>query len=306
MNLLNGMQLFVKSVETGNFSKLGRQIHMAPSSISRQISALEDKLGVRLLQRSTRNISLTEAGQIYYQRASKILIDIEQAQYAVTQLQANPEGSLRLNVAVPFGEMHIVPLIPKFLEKYPNVKIDLTLEDRTVDLVEERVDLSIRIGRLDDSSLVARKLAANRYVICASKTYFETSGIPHTPEDLSKHNCIIFKHANIWHLNQGASLHRIPISGNFQANTGGALFSAAKSGIGIAMLPTWLVGRAIQESKLQQVLSDYEPVLANMIDSAVYAIYPASFYLPPKVRVFLDYLVDSFSKNDVLNWKNPG
>jgi DNA-binding transcriptional LysR family regulator len=149
MNLFSNLELFVKTIEVGNFSALGRQLHMAPSSISRQINTLEEELGVRLLQRTTRSISLTEAGQIYFERVSKILGDLEEAQLAITQLQVNPRGVLRLNIAIPFGERNIVPLIPEFLTMYPDLKIDLILEDRSIDLVEERVDLSFwRIDRL--------------------------------------------------------------------------------------------------------------------------------------------------------------
>jgi len=295
MNLFSSISLFVKTVEVGNFSELGRQLHLAPSSISRQINALEEELGVRLLQRTTRNINLTEAGQIYYERANKILSDLDDAQLAITQLQARPKGLLRINVAIPFGERIIVPLIPDFLSLYPEVKIDLSLEDRAIDLVEERVDLAIRIGRLEDSSIVARKLADNRFVVCASQKYIEVHGQPENPEDLSQHNCIVNRNiynSNTWQFRKGNNSQNISVTGNFQANSGGALYNAMLSNLGIAILPTWYVGEDIKCGRLQWLLKDYDVNLSSMIDSAIFALYPAGQYLPPKVRVFVDYLTE--------------
>ena len=295
MNLLSGIELFVKTIEVGNFSELGRQLHMAPSSISRQINALEEELGVRLLQRTTRNINLTEAGQIYYERVSKILGDLDEAQLAITELQANPRGILRINVAIPFGERNIVPLIPEFLALYPDLKIDLILEDRAIDLVEERVDVSIRIGRLEDSSIVARKLAENQFVVCGSQQYFDSHGRPAVPDDLTQHNCIVNKNvfnSNTWRFQKSKATQNISVTGNFQANTGGALYNAMLSHLGIAVLPTWYVGEDISKGRLESVLQDYEVSLPAMSDSAIYALYPAGQYLPPKVRVFVDYLIE--------------
>ena len=294
MNLFSSIELFVRTIEVGNFSELGRQLRMAPSSISRQINALEEELGVRLLQRTTRKINLTEAGQIYYEKVSKILSDLDDAQLAISQLQSTPKGILRINVAIPFGERNIVPLIPGFLSLYPEVKVDLTLEDRAVDLVKERVDLSIRIGRLSDSTIIARKLADNEYVVCASPQYFEIHGRPDLPDDLFQHNCIINKNmynSNTWQFGRGKSMQSISVTGNFQANSGGALYSAMLSNLGVAVLPTWYVGEAIQQGLLERVLKDFEVNLPAMKDSAIYALYPAGQYLPPKVRVFIDYLI---------------
>ena len=299
MNLLNGIELFVKTIESGSFSAVGRQLRMAPSSISRQINGLEEELGVRLLQRSTRNINLTEAGQIYFERVSKILADLEEAKLAISQLQATPKGLLRVNVAIPFGERKIVPLIPEFLTLYTDLKIELILEDRTIDLIEERVDLSVRIGRLADSTLIARKLADNKFVVCGSQTYFQKNGVPTSPDDLIRHNCIVNKNmyqSNSWNFKKGNAVSTVSVTGNFQANTGGALFKAMLSDLGVAVLPTWYVGEEIEKGNLQMVLEDYQVSLPAMADSAIYALYPAGQYLPPKVRVFIDYLVEKFSQ----------
>lgn len=295
MNLFSSVELFVKTIEVGNFSQLGRQLQMAPSSISRQINALEEELGVRLLNRTTRKISLTEAGQIYYERVSKVLSDLHEAQSAISQLQATPQGTLRLNIAVPLGERKIVPLIPEFLALYPDLKIDLTLEDRAIDLVQERVDLAIRIGKLGDSSIVARKLADNQFMVCASSDYIKKYGRPVLPEELSTHNCITNKNiygSNNWQFTKGDSTQSVAVKGNFMANSGGALFSAMMSNLGIAVLPAWFKGTEFDQGHLEVILNDYEVTLPAMSGSAIYALYPAGQYLPPKVRVFIDYLID--------------
>jgi DNA-binding transcriptional LysR family regulator len=295
MHVFSNIELFAKTIEAGSFSELGRRLHMAPSSISRQINTLEEDLGVRLLQRTTRKISLTEAGQIYYERVSKILSDLDEAQQAISQLQAQPKGILRINAAIPFGERKLVPIIPEFLAQYPEVKVDLTLEDHAIDLVKERVDLAIRIGKLDDSSIVARKLADNKFVVCGSKQYFTKHGRPRVPEELSQHNCLINRNvynSNTWQFHKNQSSKNITVTGNFQTNTGGAVYRATLSHLGIAVLPTWFVGENVKQGFLQTVLEDYEVTLPALTQSGVYALYPAGQYLPPKVRVFIDYLTE--------------
>jgi DNA-binding transcriptional LysR family regulator len=295
MNDFSNIELFARTIEAGSFSELGRRLHMAPSSISRQINALEKELGARLLQRTTRKISLTEAGQIYYERISKILSDLDEARQAISQLQAEPKGILRINAAIPFGERKLVPVIPEFLDQYPDVQVDLTLEDRAIDLVKERVDLAIRIGKLDDSSIVARKLADNRFVVCSSKQYFKAHGQPRTPEELSQHNCLINKNiynSNTWQFRKNNSTKDITVTGNFQTNTGGSVYRAMLSHLGIAVFPTWFIGEEIKQGLLQTVLEDYEVTLPALTQSGVYALYPAGQYLPPKVRVFIDYLIE--------------
>jgi DNA-binding transcriptional LysR family regulator len=295
MHVFSNIELYAKTIEAGSFSELGRRLHMAPSSISRQINTLEEDLGVRLLQRTTRKISLTEAGQIYYERVSKILSDLDEAQQAISQLQAQPKGILRINAAIPFGERKLVPIIPEFLAQYPEVKVDLTLEDHAIDLVKERVDLAIRIGKLDDSSIVARKLADNKFVVCGSKQYFTKHGRPRVPEELSQHNCLINRNvynSNTWQFHKNQSSKNITVTGNFQTNTGGAVYRATLSHLGIAVLPTWFVGENVKQGFLQTVLEDYEVTLPALTQSGVYALYPAGQYLPPKVRVFIDYLTE--------------
>lgn len=298
MSNFSKIELFSRTIEAGSFSELGRKLHMAPSSVSRQISALEKELGVRLIHRSTRKISLTEAGQIYYERVSKILSELDEAQQAISQLQENPRGTLRVNAAIPFGERILVPVIPEFLSLYPELNIDLTLEDRAIDLVEARVDLAIRISKLDDSSIVARKLADNKFVVCGSKEYFESYGRPRNPEELSHHNCLINKNvydSNTWQFRKGKTTQKFSAKGNFQVNTGGAVYRAMLSHLGIAVLPTWFIDEDVKQGLLQIVLKDYDVSLPAMSDSGVYALYPAGRFLPPKVRVFIDYLVEKLN-----------
>jgi len=298
VDLLSSIKLFVKTVDEGSFSEVGRQLHLAPSSISRKINALEEELGVRLLQRTTRNISLTEAGDTYYTLVSKILNDLTDAQLAITQLQANPQGILRVSVAAPFGERKIIPLLPELLTRYPKLAVDITLEDRAIDLVETRVDLAIRIGSLNDSSLIARKLASNKFVVCGSTNYFNRAGIPNKPQDLKQHNCIVNRHiayANNWQFTRNNVIENISAKGNFTANTGGAIYRAIRSDLGIAVLPTWYVNEKVEQGLLQTVLNDYHFELPSMTDSAIYAVYPAGQFLPPKVRVFIDYFIEKLN-----------
>ncbi len=191
MDPLNSMELFVDVVAAGSFSEAGRRRGLAASSVTRNLNALEDELGARLLNRTTRKLSLTEAGRLYHERSRRILADVEDAKLSVTQLEAAPRGTLRLNVPVAFGTMHIAPALPEFLARYPAVQIDLDMTDAFIDLVEQGVDLAVRIGELEDSSLIARRLARNHRVICASPAYLQSAGVPREPADLRQHSCLI-------------------------------------------------------------------------------------------------------------------
>jgi len=187
------MGLFVEVVAAGSFSEAGRRRGLAASSVTRSINALEDQLGVRLLNRSTRKLSLTEAGRLYHERSRRIIAEVEDARLSVSQLEAAPRGTLRMNVPVAFGRLHVAPALPTFLARYPGLQVDLSMTDGFIDLVEEGVDLAVRIGELEDSSLIARRLAPNRRVICASPDYLRQAGVPRVPEDLRTHNCLIYK-----------------------------------------------------------------------------------------------------------------
>lgn len=287
------MRLFARVVETGSFSEAGRKLDLAPSSISRQIAALEERLGVRLLHRTTRTLSLTEAGQLYYERASHILADIDDAHLALTQLESAPRGTLRLNVPIAFGRQHVLPMVFEFLERYPELKVDMTFTDHFVDLVQEGEDLAIRIGQLEPSSLIARKLAVSRRVVCASPAYLEREGEPALPSDLVRHNCLTRKGlpsgGREWKFIGSRGEQVVKVSGNFQANHTEALHAAALRGIGIVCLSTWTVGPDVKSGALRTVLDEYE-VQPTATEAPIYAVYPHNRHLSPKVRAFLDFL----------------
>lgn len=298
MNSLEGMTLLVEAIDGGSFSEAGRRLGLSPSSVARGIGALEDDLGVRLLNRTTRSLSLTEAGRLYQDYARRILAEVEEARLSVTQLEADPRGTLRLNAPSAFGRAQIAPLLPAFLETYPDLTIDLSMTDAFIDPVEEGVDLVIRVGELKDSSLIARKLAPNRRVICASPDYFQKHGRPQTPKDLCSHNCLIYKRGNdriVWHLRDPAGVtHDISVAGHFQTNNTEALRSVLLGGLGVAILPTWFIGHDVREGRLEIVFDDYT-VSPTALDTNIYAVYPYNRHLSPKVRAFVDVLIKRFS-----------
>lgn len=296
------MRVFVKVVETGSFSEAARQTGQTPSWVSRQIGILEDQLGVRLLNRTTRRLNATEAGLLYYRRARDIVADFDDANLAVSQHEGAPRGTLRLNVPSNFGRLHIAPALGEFIRAYPEIGIDLSMTETVVDLIEDGADMAVRIGKLPDSSLIARKLATQRRIICASPAYLDMHGVPQTPQDLKNHNCLTLKSLSgsmSWRLRGANGAVDIDVSGNLHADTGGALLSAALGGLGIVRPPTWLAGAEIQAGRLVRILPDHE-VLPT--DIPIQAVYPHNRHLSPKVRAFVDFLLRRFGP--VPYWEN--
>lgn len=295
MESFAAMRIFTRVVETGSFSAAGRQLGLAPSSVSRQIADLEDDLGVRLFHRTTRKLSLTEAGRIYCERAGKILVDLDEARLAVAQRDGAPSGILRLTVAASVGRLHLVPALAAFQDACPAVKVVLVMTDRMVDLVEEGFDLAVRVGRQRDSSLVARKIGTSRRVVCAGPAYLARAGVPQRPEDLARHNCLTFRTqpgSNAWRFQGPERRHEVRVSGSFFADSGEALAAAAAAGLGLVSVPEWLVGSDLRACRLQEVLPDYRVVPDA---SPLYAVYPHQRHLPPKVRAFIDFLAARFA-----------
>lgn len=298
MDTLTGMRLFSEVVDRGSFSAAARALGMAPSSVARGIAALEDELGVRLLNRTTRKLGLTEAGRLFHERARRILAEVDDARLSVTQLEAEPRGTLRLSAPLAFGRLHIAPALPVFLARYPAVHIDLCLTDAFVDLVEEGVDLAVRIGELQDSSLIARRLAPNTRVICGSPGYFARAGAPAAPEDLAGHNCLVYKRQSnraVWRLRdpREGRIVEVEVKGSLWANNADALHAAALADLGLAILPTWMVGPDVRRGALQVVFADYQ-VSPGALDTSIYAVFPYSRHLSPKVRALVDFLVEHF------------
>ncbi|MEQ8604401.1 MAG: LysR family transcriptional regulator [Marivibrio sp.] len=288
------MAVFAKVVEEGSFSAAARVLKLTPSAVSKQIARLEDRLGVRLLNRTTRRLSATEEGSAFYQRAARILADIDEAETAVTQLHAAPRGTLRINCGIAFGKHQIGPLIPEFLARYPELTVEMTLTDALSDLVEEGHDVAVRFGPLQDSSMVARQLAVSRRAICASPAYFERCGVPKHPSELAEHNCLTFSnmpHLNDWifRLPEGGE-YRIKADGNFSASNGETIHEMVLASLGVARLAEFLVGPEVREGKLMRVLQPFY----RDIEVPINAVYPTRRHLSPKVRAFVDFLVEKF------------
>ena len=300
MDSVAGMRIFARVVETGSFSAAGRQLGMVPSSVSRQINELEYDLGAHLFYRTTRKLSLTEAGRIYYDHAVSILNDVDEAKLAISRLDGAPSGILRITVAASLARRHIAPSLAVFHDRFPAVKTMLTVTDQVVDLVEQGLDLAIRVGRLSDSSLVARKIGSARRVICASPCYFKKADTPKTPTDLARHSCLTFRTqpgANAWQFRGPAGSSVVRVSGSMFANDGECLSAAAVEGLGLVLLPLWLVGHEIKQGRLREVLSDYRP---DPEETPLYAVYPRQQYLPPKLRAMIDFLVEQFAQE--IDW----
>jgi len=296
METLCCMKTFCRVVETGSFSAVARELGTTQPTVSKQIAFLEQHLGSRLLNRSHHKVSVTETGRGYYASCVHILNDVSEAESAVRQLQAVPTGKLRVNIPVAFGRMHVVPLLWDFMRLYPEIELELILNDRYVNLLEEGVDLAIRVGVLHDTRLVARKLGSTPQVTIAAPDYLKCHGVPQTPSDLQQHNCLLYtllRTPNEWQFQGPAGLQRVRIGGSFSANNSEAVRDAVLQGFGIAVFPTWLLCEHLHDGSLQILLPDYPP---NPL--AIHALYPQSGYLPLKVRCFIDYLRAEFARSD--------
>lgn len=298
MDRLTSMSVFTSVVEHENFTAAAEHLNMSRASASKHISALEDCLGGRLLNRTTRRISLTEAGKAYYERCKQILDDVEEAECVVTGFSSEPRGQLRINAPMSFGTRQLGGIVSRFCQAQPAIHIDLSLNDRFVDVVEEGYDLVIRIGQLEDSSLVARKLAPCHRILCASPDYLAAHGYPSSPEALSQHNCLhysLLESDKHWILNApDGTEHPVTIQPSLVANNGDVLCNAAIDGLGIVMQPTFIVGDAIRAGKLEIILPDYRPKVIGL-----YAIYPSNRHLSAKVRAFIDFVVEEISEQPV-------
>lgn len=296
METLTGMRIFARVVEAGSFSKAGRQLGVAPSSVSRQINELENSLGALLFQRTTRKLSLTEAGELYYERTTSIVTEVDEAKLAISQLDGTPTGILRLNVPGSLSRRYIVPIVVAFQEKFPRVEIVLLASDQVMDMIEHRIDLTIRLGVLKDSSLVARKIGSGRRVICASTAYLIKAGNPKSPDELTEHNCLTFRSnpgSNVWKFkNVKGITSEVRATGNLYANDGESLVAAAVMGHGIILVPEWLVNCELKEGSLQELLTNYSSIPK---ETPIYALYQRQRHLPPKVRAFIDFMVEQFS-----------
>ena len=298
MDRMAGMAVFTKVVGAGSFSAAARGMNLSQAYVTKQIQELESWLGARLLNRTTRRLSLTEVGSGFYDRCMRILDAIEEARSAAGALQTVPRGRLRINAPVSFGLLHLAPAVTEFLETYPDVSIEMLVNDRVVDLLEGEFDVGVRIGRLRDSSLIARRIAPIRLAICAAPAYLARHGAPKTPDDLANLNCLeytYFESRGEWRLlDPAGSEIAVPVSGRYLANNADVLRSTALAGGGIILAPTFLLGEDLRAGRLVRLLPDYPPP-----EQALHALYPPGRHLSAKVRSFVDFLVARFGSEPV-------
>ena len=287
------MVVFARVVEARSFSEAARRLGLSKSLVSKHVTRLEKSVGARLLNRTTRAMSLTEAGAIFYEHCARIVEEIGEARLAVGRFDSVARGTLRISASVAFGTLHIAPALPAFLARHPEVRVDMSIGDRLVDLAEEGFDVAVRIAREPSPNLVARRLAAVNRKIVATPEYFARHGVPETPAELSRHNCLTYTHFNpqdVWRLRGPGGDIAVPIAGNLRLNDDEALSAAVLGGLGVALLPTFIIGRDLQEGRLTAVLSDYVPS-----ERHIHAVYLPNRHLPAKVRAFIDFLVERFS-----------
>lgn len=294
-NRIGEMDVFVQVAELQSFSAAGRKLRLSPSAVSKLVTRLEERLATRLLVRTTRALQLTPEGEIYLERSRRILSDIEETERAVAAGgAAMPRGRLRVSTSVAFGVRYIVPLVPDFLNLYPEVDLDLALNDGIIDIVGERADIAIRSGALRDSSLKARKLLESRRIIVASPDYLKREGIPETPDDLERHNCLTFSFlagAAEWPFRDPQSSDRFvrPIFGNFETNNGPTARTLCLAGLGLARVGQFHVQPDIDAGTLLPVLEAYNPEDIELI----HAVYPGHEHLAARIRAFIDFLVSN-------------
>lgn len=292
MDRLGEMEIFAAVAEQGSFTAAARHLGVSTSAVSKYVIALENRLGVRLLNRTTRRLSLTEAGRDFREWCERIAADVSEAEHSVASLQTEPRGVMRVNAPMSFGQLHLGPVLSDFLDRYPQVQVDMTMTDRRIDIVEEGFDIAIRIGALADSSLVARTLATSRRVVCGAPAYLASHGIPQAPNELAGHNCLghgSIRNAEEWRFNGPEGETVVRAAGTLAVNNGDMLRLAALAGTGLAFLPTFIVGPDLAEGRLRAVLCDYESPA-----DPISALYAAGRPVAAKVRAFIDHLVACF------------
>ncbi|MDJ0609637.1 MAG: LysR family transcriptional regulator [Kiloniellales bacterium] len=292
MDHLVDMALFARVAELESFSGAARDLGLSKSAVSKRIARLEDRLGLRLLNRTTRRLSLTEAGTAFYDGCRRVVAEAEAASEAVSHLATAPRGTLRVNAPMSFGMLHVAPCLADFMARYPELKVEMVFNDRMVDLVEEGFDVGIRITPLPDSSVISRRLAPARLVVAAAPSYLAAKGWPETPDDLTRHEALLYAYrsgGDRFAFASPGGRRTISLEGRLRANNGEALATAAVGGLGIAIQPSFILAEALRAGLLEPLLTDW-----TIDHPDVHAVYPASRNLSPKVRVFVDFLAERF------------
>jgi len=290
MQDISAIPVFTAVIEQGSFSKAAEKLGITKSAVSKRIAGLEAQLGVKLLYRTTRKLRLTEAGERYFAYALQALQAAQEAENAATELQRVPKGTLRVSSPMSFGRLHLAPMIPLFLQQYPQINLHMDMSDTWSDVIAEGFDLALRAGDLVDSSLIARKLTPLHSVLCASPGYLAEHSVPKMPQDLIHHNCVLYTYhtvVNEWEFIKNGEEETVRISGNYQVNNSEALRESLVQGLGIGRLPTFIAGGDIDAGRLVSVINDYV-----MPYKSLYAVFPEKQYMPEKVRVFIDFLVE--------------
>ncbi len=299
---LEHLKLFVRLATTRNISLAGRELGLSPAVASAHINKLEQGLGIRLVHRTTRKVSLTEEGRAFLPHAEDVLASADAARASVGAGEVTPRGTLRVTAPASFGRMHLMPALKDFLSQYPDLNLDIRFSDTIVDLVEGGFDVAIRNAELEDSSLIARKLAPDRRIVCASPDYLERFGEPRSPRELRQHRCIRLLGLDNWVFDTPDGLVNIRIGGNFSTDNGEAVRDACVAGLGITINSTWSAYRHLQRGELVQILREF-PLVA---DTAIWAVYPSSRLLATKVRAFIDYFANCYGSTPYWDRGLPG
>ncbi|MGB3069950.1 MAG: LysR family transcriptional regulator [Ottowia sp.] len=291
MDRLNSMRVFCLAAQAGTLSGAARILDMSPSMATKHVDALEERLGVKLLHRTTRKLVLTEAGEAYLESAQRILADVDEADAAATAQRTRVTGMLRLNMPLSFGMRHIAPLLPAFCEAHPAVTLDVGMTDAAVNLVDERWDMAVRIGHLHDDTLQARRMGSCRMILCAAPAYLDRHGVPRTVADLANHNCLAYTLSSSaapmqWRFGQDGSVTQ-PIQSNLRANSGEALLAAALGGLGLIYHPSFILGESVASGALTPLTLDHPCHELG----GIYAVWPSNRHPPAKVRAMVDFLV---------------
>ncbi len=299
MEWVQTLRSFVSAVQQGSLSGAGRLLGSSPASISRHITSLEEQLGTQLLKRSSRNLALTEAGELYYNQVEQILQQLAEANRSVNQLQTKPEGVLRVHARMLVGQLIILPYLPEFLGQYPDIRVDMVLSNNIAPVMDQGVDVDIRIGKLEDSSLIARKLASSERIAVATPAYLKNRPPIYSPQDLRQHNCLTYRinlGNPVWRfMDAEKRIEEVPVRGSVQTDFGHALVQLTKADVGIALMPDWSVHREIADGRLVRLLPGYKVSHVDF-ENGVYAVFPASRQTSLKLRLFVDFLAQVFKR----------
>lgn len=287
----DGISEFTHVAETSSFTQAARKLGISTAHVSRQVTALEQRLQVKLLYRTTRKVSLTQEGQLFYQHCRTIIDGIEEAERVVSNLQQKPQGHIKISAPVTYGEKMILPLVSNFAQLHSEIQVSANLSNQRVDLVEQGYDLAIRIGKLADSTLMARKLAVRTNFLCVAPSYLGKYGMPHSLSELSQHNCLLGT-LDYWRFQESGKQKTIKVKGSLRYNNGPSLVDAALKGLGIVQLPDYYVLNHIKAQRLIPILTNYQEG-----EEAIWAVYPQNRHLSPKVRALVDYLAEQLVKN---------